>query len=681
MVRSRLRIRSYTGLSLIVIVLLCIVSVAPSLPTIPTTSANPQNMPWHDKSNPFGVVTALGNRVRVDEIDTMTSLMREAGVQWQREEIFWHEVQQVPSGPFNWTGNEHGMYNYDYAIESQVRAGINVLGLLDYNPAWFKGKNPLPEEWINDWGNFVYNAVARYGRDRGWITYWELWNEPNLAPSGYESGLYDVRDFVRVLQVGAAAARAADPEAKIVMAGLAPTWTQAPSDYTYDYFDYLERVAIAGGFQHVDVIAIHPYRPGPPEGAVHGRHREMDLRIELEHLDELLVKYGIKPVWITELGWSTHKAPVSAWPSVDLDTQAFFLIRSYVLAITHPSVEKVFWYDFRNDTAPNAPYETPVYSDQEEQFHYGLLRRGYPLDPQWHDLRKPSFLAYRAITNILGGLYPVKTFADGNNPNMPGVYWYRFSNDSRHVDIIWRTYGNTSHLTMQCDCKEAMVRNWKGELKGIIYTNDGNIVLPLEAHGTPMYVEYDAPSLKDGHYFDVTGHSIRGSFYQFWANNGGVYRFGYPLTDEIIEPEFGSGRPRVVQYFDRTRFTLYPEFSGTEYEIQLAHLGPVALQRQGVDWQTLPKATNFITSSRFFTETGHSVSTTFLYAWEKYGGLRLIGYPISEQMPQTNPATGETYIVQYFERARLEYFPSKHIIEFGLLGRELFTGWSTLPSN
>lgn len=169
-----------------ILVLLVVVAAIPA--TTPAPIVEAQSLPWRDKGTPFGVVATLGNRVREDEIPQAIQLMREAGVQWQREEIFWDQVQKQPNDPFRWDGNESGFYNYDYAIGAQVAAGINVLGLLDYNPAWFKGRNPTPEEWIEDWGDFVYAAVARYGRERGWVKYWELWNEPNLEESGYQSG-------------------------------------------------------------------------------------------------------------------------------------------------------------------------------------------------------------------------------------------------------------------------------------------------------------------------------------------------------------------------------------------------------------------------------------------------------------------------------------------------------------
>jgi len=120
--------------------------------------------PARDKASPFGMVTAIGNRVRSDEIDRYVALLREAGVQWVREEIFWDRVQREPGGPFFWNGDGSGFYDYDRSIAAQAAAGIHVMGLLDYNPAWFKGQAPPLEAWIADWGNYVYETVARYGR-------------------------------------------------------------------------------------------------------------------------------------------------------------------------------------------------------------------------------------------------------------------------------------------------------------------------------------------------------------------------------------------------------------------------------------------------------------------------------------------------------------------------------------
>ncbi|NNJ09532.1 hypothetical protein EKD04_004250 [Chloroflexales bacterium ZM16-3] len=641
---------------------------------LPVQPSHAQDLPWGDKGTPFGVVAALGNRVRADEIPAAVALMREAGVQWQREEIFWDHVQQQPGGPYDWDGNDAGRYNYDLAIQAQAAAGIRVLGLLDYNPAWFKGKNPRPEEWIADWGDFVYSAVARYGRDRGQITYWELWNEPNLAASGYESGLYTVADFVRILEVGRAAALAADPNAKIVMGGLAPIWSEAPTSRHSDYFDYLDQVGRLGGWRFVDVIAIHPYRPSAPEGDAWRRDQSLTFSQELSRLDAVLRTYGSRPIWLTELGWSTSQG----YQGVDEDTQAFLLVRTYLLAMTHPSVEKIFWYDFRDDTSPSTPYERPTTSPGEVESHYGLLRRAYPLDPARGDLRKSGFLAYRTMTEMLGGLVlQAVPLSDAD-----GVFWHRYAGGGRRVDVFWRTGESSPAISVACGCREALVRNWKGEVRYLLTSADGQIVIRPDQLGAPLYVEYDPPA-RPGRVFPATGHSIGGDFRDFWDARGGLARFGYPLTEEIVEPEPGSGRPRVVQYFERARFEHFPELAGTLYITQLTRLGEPSLQRQGLDWRSLPYQTDAPPECRLFPETGRRLCPPFLAAWEQAGGLDLVGLPLTEAFPATDADSGERYTAQYFERARIEYHPDKagtpYVIQLGLLGREQIARWGGMP--
>ena len=80
---------------------------------------------------------------------------------------------------------------------------------------------------------------------------------------------------------------------------------------------------------------------------------------------------------------------------------------------------------------------------------------------------------------------------------------------------------------------------------------------------------------------------------------------------------------------------------------------------------------------RFFAETGHSIGFGFKAYWDTHGGLRLFGYPISEEF-QEQGADGKTRTVQYFERARFEYHPefkgTPSEVELGLLAQELTQG-------
>jgi hypothetical protein len=74
----------------------------------------------------------------------------------------------------------------------------------------------------------------------------------------------------------------------------------------------------------------------------------------------------------------------------------------------------------------------------------------------------------------------------------------------------------------------------------------------------------------------------------------------------------------------------------------------------------------------YFKETGHNLGGKFRAYWEKYGGLAINGFPISEEF-QENGLT-----VQYFERTRYEYHPENagtvYEVLLGHLGRQMTAG-------
>lgn len=57
-------------------------------------------------------------------------------------------------------------------------------------------------------------------------------------------------------------------------------------------------------------------------------------------------------------------------------------------------------------------------------------------------------------------------------------------------------------------------------------------------------------------YFSPTGHSVSGIFLDYWQKNGGLSRFGYPIS-EPLEETLLDGKRHTVQYFERGRFELH----------------------------------------------------------------------------------------------------------------------------
>ena len=169
-------------------------------------------------------------------------------------------------------------------------------------------------------------------------------------------------------------------------------------------------------------------------------------------------------------------------------------------------------------------------------------------------------------------------------------------------------------------------------------------------------------------YFSETGHHLSGVFLNTWQANGGLMTFGYPISEPIQQDGM------TVQYFERARFEEHPDAAGTRWEVQATLLGSWLAQSIKSNPAFTPYPPDTGTGGDpgrlFFPETGHSLAYGFKDYWEQHGGLYVYGYPISEEFQEKNSDTGQTYTVQYFERARFEYHPENRGTQFEvLLGR------------
>ncbi len=184
----------------------------------------------------------------------------------------------------------------------------------------------------------------------------------------------------------------------------------------------------------------------------------------------------------------------------------------------------------------------------------------------------------------------------------------------------------------------------------------------------PTSEDFDRVGDDDYAYFSNTQHSLAGSFKLFWDNNGSWPVFGLPISEEFAE------NGRTVQYFERAVFEYHTELAGTKYEVQLALLGNqlTANRAQEAAFKTLAPFPNSI-DHRYFYETNHSLSNAngFLLYWQTNNGKVVFGLPISEAFPE-KATNGQTYIAQYFERAKMEWHPGSGVVPahigLGLLG-------------
>ncbi|HET7034142.1 MAG TPA: L,D-transpeptidase family protein [Thermomicrobiaceae bacterium] len=94
-----------------------------------------------------------------------------------------------------------------------------------------------------------------------------------------------------------------------------------------------------------------------------------------------------------------------------------------------------------------------------------------------------------------------------------------------------------------------------------------------EAPFKPLPANTGAGGDSGRRFFPETGHSLAYGFLKYWQENGGLYVFGYPISEEFSEKNPDTGQVYTVQYFERARFEYHPENQGTQFEVLLGRLG------------------------------------------------------------------------------------------------------------
>jgi polysaccharide biosynthesis protein PslG len=312
-------------------------------------------------------------------LDAESTAMRSAGVQSERMEVAWDLTEPAK-----------GQYDFaltDRKVLAAARAGLDVLALIVRSPAWAARHPGQPFSSPRDpadYAAFARVLVARYGPGGTlWAEHpevgarpvraWQVWNEPNLAV--YWSEQPFMRGYARLLGATYAAIKQADPGATVVMAGLA----------NFSWRDLARLFAKGATKLRFDAAAVHPFS-GRPSNAVKivGLNREVLNRNGARR----------KPIWLTELTWSSAKGKKAKltknWETTEAG-QALRLRQAYALFVRARRVlrlERIYWYTW-----------VTVDRGSPNSFDYSGLRTQLP-DGSVVD--KPAAGAFRAVVRRYG---------------------------------------------------------------------------------------------------------------------------------------------------------------------------------------------------------------------------------------------------------------------------------------
>jgi hypothetical protein len=243
----------------------------------------------------------------------------------------------------------------DRLVGAAAVRGLSLLPVVEYTASWDAvqpGNGASPLKSTAPYAAFLTALVRRYGPEgtfwaahpglpRVPIRMWQIWNEPNFTQ--YWSEQPFAPSYVKLLAAAHAAVKAADPGAKVVLAGFA--------DFSWQYLSEIYRVP--GASRLFDVVALHPYT-AQPSGVI----------IILQRGRAVMDRFGDrhKPILATEITWpsSQGKAPPQFGVSTTESQQARRLGQLLPLLAANRAklgLMGFYWYTWMGDESPSAaPY-------------------------------------------------------------------------------------------------------------------------------------------------------------------------------------------------------------------------------------------------------------------------------------------------------------------------------------
>jgi hypothetical protein len=286
------------------------------------------------------------------------------GTTWLREDLEWRVVEPRP-GRLDWS-------RYDLLFQEAADRGIRILPGIGSDPLWlgFAGSwNPCdhlpadPDERLA-FAEFAARVAARYGPGgEFWLEHpdiadfapreFEIWNEPYIAKAA--GGEPDGGAYAELVRASAGAMKAVNPEVRV---GLAADWAPAGDPYGRSTFidDMFARVPDLGSYY--DFVSVHPYTDGSPPSDDDGGFGFP----RIGWVNALLLAHGApeKPLWITEIGWSTCDPESEDGSCVSEEAQAQYLREAIDLAqsAAYPYVDALFVYRRIDLDYPDDPKES-----------------------------------------------------------------------------------------------------------------------------------------------------------------------------------------------------------------------------------------------------------------------------------------------------------------------------------
>lgn len=306
-----------------------------------------------------------------DEPAELLNRAAEMKINWGRMDFRWDFVEPEPMDDVAAQGHWDIM---DASIYQMKRRGINVLAIIQAPGGWAttngKDNGVLNATGVEHYARFVKAVAERY---KNYVTYYEIFNEPNLK--GFYEGTVDT--YVDQLLIPAREIlKAVDANTKVT--GPALSNLLSSDIKVQDFYkrlgqrqtEYKNRT----GQKFFDIITHHTYNAnaqGVAEEFTKGRKTCVWFLCykQRDPINDIFKNNGFadEPVWLTEVGWEASR------DEADQERQANLIIETLSRLAQVPRMENVFIYHLQDD--PSAPTDYGLlFSDSSPKKVYYRLR-------------------------------------------------------------------------------------------------------------------------------------------------------------------------------------------------------------------------------------------------------------------------------------------------------------------
>lgn len=229
------------------------------------------------------------------QIDSVLSTLQTSGFVYIRQPISWAAIEPT-QGAFDWS-------KLDTVINGANAHGLRLVVTIMETPAWARRASELsyadaPPSDATALADFTTAMATRYEES---IQFYQFYDRPNVAER-WGGAAPSPTEYVELLAAAFGAVRAANPEAKVLLAELDP---RGSSGTLGDDFNYIHRVYDVGGAAFFDIASflLDGGTRAPSDRSVSSDRLNLSRVILLR---ELMIDRGdeSKAIWATQYGWA-----------------------------------------------------------------------------------------------------------------------------------------------------------------------------------------------------------------------------------------------------------------------------------------------------------------------------------------------------------------------------------------